>query len=517
MTNAVRDKWSTLLLALLALLVLVACAASFRWRMVHDSPIYFYTAYLMNHWDLVPYRDFFDVNMPGVHWIHSLVGAVFGYGDLGFRVADILVLAATSAVTVQLMRRLGGRAAVLAAVIFGLHYLSLGPYHSFQRDYLLILPVTAALLVATSAAGKHDRWGGFLTGALFGIAFTLKPTAVIGYPFVVVYQIVEAWRGAGEARKWTHMLLSVAVPGAFGVLLPVAAMLAGLLLSGSLPGFLAVVQDYWPLYRSMTGSFATGLGGIQYQGYLVGKLLEFGGLGLLVVPAILGFYVAHSSSQLSGSQKRLVSLLGAMAVAHALYVGVAGKFWPYHWLPFSHSVGLLASLCLITQAPATGRLQAAFPKVLAFVCVVLLLAPPNLALLTVHASQTRTPKGGRVDVMADFLREKLRPGDTVQALDWTGGAVHAMLIARARTATPYLYDVMFYQQAGSPYTTKLRREFMGLMKARRPRFVIEVVTNKPWPRGQGTTREFVELRRLLDEHYAVRLHGSGFQIHERSH
>ena len=45
----------------------------------------------------VPYRDVFDMNLPGVYLIHAAVIGLLGRGDLAWRLFDLGWLAATGA------------------------------------------------------------------------------------------------------------------------------------------------------------------------------------------------------------------------------------------------------------------------------------------------------------------------------------------------------------------------------------------------------------------------------------
>ena len=47
------------------------------------------------------------------------------------------------------------------------------------------------------------------------------------------------------------------------------------------------------------------------------------------------------------------------------------------------------------------------------------------------------------EIAAFLLAADLQPGDTVLPVDWTEGAVHAMLIAKALPASPFIYDYYF--------------------------------------------------------------------------
>ena len=54
---------------------------SLGWPLIHDAPIMHYVAWLIAQ-GLVPYRDAFDMNLPGVYLIHGAVLAVGGASDL---------------------------------------------------------------------------------------------------------------------------------------------------------------------------------------------------------------------------------------------------------------------------------------------------------------------------------------------------------------------------------------------------------------------------------------------------
>ena len=82
---------TTTLIAAATLLLLVAFG-SLGWRIEHDTPHFHYVAFLMDKYDRVPYRDIFDLQMPGTYAFHYAIGKLFGYGDLGFRIVDLGLL-----------------------------------------------------------------------------------------------------------------------------------------------------------------------------------------------------------------------------------------------------------------------------------------------------------------------------------------------------------------------------------------------------------------------------------------
>src|SRR5438477_11800905 len=71
-----------LLLIPLSMLVPVMAAYSLSWRMQHDAPLMMYFGWLQDAHGFVPYRDIFDMNMPGAHIAYMLIGKLLGYSDL---------------------------------------------------------------------------------------------------------------------------------------------------------------------------------------------------------------------------------------------------------------------------------------------------------------------------------------------------------------------------------------------------------------------------------------------------
>jgi hypothetical protein len=131
--------------------------------------------------------------------------------------------------------------------------------------------------------------------------------------------------------------------------------------------------------------------------------------------------------------------------------------------------------------------------------------------------ETLSPKEGRVDSIAGYLKTHLRPGDTVQPVDWTGGVIHAMLISKARLATRFVYTFHFYHHVSTPYIQSLRRQFIRQVRASKPRYVIVVDQRlQPFVYGPDTTRSFPELDNMLRFQYRTAYRGKDYTIFERN-
>src|SRR6266850_4434693 len=491
-----RRLFAALFVPLGALLAIVAFF-SLQWRMVHDSAIMLYVAFLVDRFGRVPYRDIFDINTPGVDAANLVIGKIFGYSDTALRWADILCLSGILASTLTFMRGLGGRVATAAAIIFGLAYFNGGTYLSLQRDYLLLLPISGALAALVAIPAGRQGLRAFVVSLLFGVAASIKPHSALGYPLVILFLIaddesrqVEA--GSPHARGRGRLAASAAL--GFG--LPLAGALLYLALEGALPAFLDIATHYWPFYPTISGSHGT-MAGVERLVYLAVGFTRFGSLSLWLLPAGLGLASSLFQSKLAAARKRQVLLLAGLAAVYSFYPVLSGKFWPYHYVPFLYFAVLLSATCLIETAPEVGKPQRALIAGALMLTVFCQACPPGEFVSQVTASGIDDPMVQRVDVIAGYLEAHLNPGDKVQPLDWTGGAAQAMLKAGANLATSFYDDFHFYHHVGDPYIQGLRRRFIAELDVSAPRFIIEIDSEKPWIWGPGTTREFPELQRRL--------------------
>ncbi len=132
------------------------------------------------------------------------------------------------------------------------------------------------------------------------------------------------------------------------------------------------------------------------------------------------------------------------------------------------------------------------------------------------SSVTSAKTTDRAEDIARYLKENLKEGDTVQPLDWTGGALLAMLETRAPIATPFVFDFYFYHDISTPYIQGLRVDFLSELQEAHPRFIVEITAgDKPWLSGEDTTRDFPKLRTFLNEKYSITIQEEDYVIYER--
>ena len=501
----------------LSFLLVIIAFLSLKWQMVHDAPIFMYFAYLIDHFNYVPYRDLFDVNLPGTYLIYLLLGRFLGYSDFAFRLFDLLYLSAILIINWLCLKKIGWQAAWCSAVLFGLVYLGYGPIMSVQRDYCIILPVSTAIFLALSLPSLNGVIKSILIGFLFGVAATIKPHAPLGFPLVILFQVWEDRQHDQNRGLTIFRLTKILLAAMIGFAIPIIIMFLYLWRTDALANFLDMAGNYWPLFGSLTGEFKS-ISGFPRIIYLINEYARLGDQALWLMPAGLGVYIALFHSTLTDSQKRQVLLLFGMAVMYSIYPVFAGKFWQYHWLIFYYFIISLGSLCFIAQPENANLFQRLFPAAILLLTIFFRILTPELmyAHLSKTGYQSWKPQEARVGEIASYLKANMETGDTVQPLDFTGGAIHAMLLAKAEIATPYPYDILFHYPVSSSYIQDLRKKFLQTLTENNSRFIIRIVDERHWLSGADTTREFKELENIIDSHYKKVLEGKGYIIYERT-
>lgn len=508
-------------LAMLTALLLLKAFTTLEWRMEHDTPLLHYVAFLIDEHDLTPYRDVFETSMPGTFAFHCAIGRLFGYGDLAFRWVDLTLLAAVLAATFLFMSRFGRLPAAWAVVLFGLVYFWLGPTTSLQRDYVGLIPVIFSLLCIPGRDDAAVRLRRFaLVGLLFGSSALLKPHLAIGLP--VAFATLVAFRWRFERNPGPDLVKCGAICAA-SFLAPLMVAMAWLAAHSALGPFVEMLFGYLPLHGALTGSHEN-ISLPRRIFYLIRHTLQFGGYGALLLCSLVGYHRVLTHAERDKAKVASVIALLLYTALYASYPALAGKFWNYHFFPLAYFSAISAGLCLFAwRAPPSTRLvprlRQALLLVFLLVAVTVQLNLPMYTLSTARdlasGSEAHAPAGGRADEIATWLKGRLRPGDLVQPLDWTGGSIHAMLLAEARLATRFLYGYHFYHHVSSPVVQSLRDSFIGQLRASPPRFVIEVYEDKPWVSGIDAAHEFPEWERFLRAHYAPAFEGDGYVIYER--
>lgn len=468
------------------------------WPLIHDAPLMHYIAWLIGQ-GAVPYRDAFDMNLPGVYLLHLALLRGGGAGDLAWRLFDLGWLAATGAVLFAYCRPLSDTiAAGSGAVLFGLYHLSGGAWRAGQRDFLLCLFLLAGAYGVARGLEQADGRLALLAGGLaLGAGMTVKPQAGL---FWLMCAAAVAWgsRRAGRAAApATALVLG-------GALVGPALVFGWLAWRGGLEPFVTILTGYvLPLY-SQVGRVSV-IGATRWHEH--GRAL----LALLALLGVLGLLARPRAWS-----PRLV-LAGLGALYGAAHFALQGKGWEYQLYP------LALFLCALAPAAIARRVDDGRRRVLdpgrARRAVALAAWALLVIVLGVKGVDAREPdwiaeKARRVAALTRDLAPLVPAGATVQVLDTTGGGIHALLRLGLRQPTRFIYDFHFFHDVDDPRIGALRAELVSGLATGRPAAV--VVLEESWPdRRYERLAAFPELQRMLATSFTLAVTGSGYRIYAK--
>jgi hypothetical protein len=480
-----------------ALLLAYLIWGSRAWPLIHDAPLMHYVAWLVDQ-GTVPYRDVFDMNLPGVYLLHLAVLRVGGADDGAWRLFDLGWLAAVGAVLWAYCRPMSDTvAAGAAATLFGLYHLSGGAWRAGQRDFLLCLfLIVGAYGVARGLERPAARLALLAGGVALGAGMTVKPHAGLFWLLCAGTAAVAAGRAGRAAWPAAALVLGG------GLLVPalVFGWLAG---RGGLAPFLDMLTGYvLPLY-SQVGRVSV-IGATRWHAW--GRAL----FGLLTGLGLLGLLAAGRP----WSPRLVLAALGALY--GAAHFTLQGKGWEYQLYPLALFLCALAAAA-VPRCPAdaaSGRALARGGRAAALAVWALLVLVLGAKGVEAREPEWIAEKARRVAALTRDLAPLVPPGATVQVLDTTAGGIHALLRLGIRQPTRFLYDFHFFHHAGDPRIQALRAELAAGLAAHPPAAV--VVLEESWPAlGYDRLAAFPELVQLVERSFPVAVSGPGYRIHAK--
>ncbi|MFM8877115.1 MAG: hypothetical protein ACKOGC_13705, partial [Anaerolineae bacterium] len=211
------QRITTIVLILLAALLIAQAAFSLQWPIAHDEAPLFYEAFLMQNGQ-IPYKDFFDFQMPGSFIVYYLLGILSNFGPFRIRILDLIILVAISTITYFTMRRFGKLAALATPILFALKYLQGGPALSLQREYLILIFISLSIWIGvTDSLDFRKR---LMLGLLYGMAAIIKPHAALGLLPFLLFDIADL----KQRREFSLPSLAkqIIFPIAIGIAIPIS-------------------------------------------------------------------------------------------------------------------------------------------------------------------------------------------------------------------------------------------------------------------------------------------------------
>jgi hypothetical protein len=153
-------------------------------------------------WDLyaygkLPYLGSWDVNFPGIVYLHALSIALMGTSDLAFRIFDVIFETATCLLFYKLLIRWFRPCfALIASIVYPLLYVSLAWRVAGQRDAFALFFLFAGLVILFNALDKPTPriavWRLIIAGFLVASAAIIRPTyGLFSLSVMIAYFLCE--------------------------------------------------------------------------------------------------------------------------------------------------------------------------------------------------------------------------------------------------------------------------------------------------------------------------------------
>ena len=486
------EWWAPVLLG-----AIVLTAALIRLRVLdvpldRDEGEYAYIASLLLD-GVPPYAGAYNMKMPGIYGAYAIILTVFGKSPAGIHLGVLVANGLSTVLVFFLARRLGGAvAAVSAAATFAAASMSpalLGI--AGYAEHFVVLGVLAGTLRLLTAL-ETPRWLPFVeSGALFGLAFTLKQSGGVFLAFALAYVLVLPRPAIVGGRR----PVGIAAWLTAGALLPPIAIVALLVLAGSFDDF-----TFWTLTYAWRYVSAIPLGhGVSN---LAERLTEITPpLALVALSATIGLGLVLVERSLRSARTFLVLFL--LASCGAVSVGLYFRY--QYFLLATPAIALLSGL-----APAWAWRRIA-PRALALAAViVLVVAPPVHAMYAERAQlfqkspleisrmvYAQNPFTESMEI-GRYVRQHTAPGARIAVI---GSEPQIYFYADRRAATGYIYTYPLMER--HPYALTMQGEMIAEIEAGRPEMLVFVNMSASWLRHAGSSpaifQWFEQYRRAFDQ------------------
>ena len=463
-----------------------------------DQSLFDYLAWLQL--DGVPlYKGSFDMTWPGELVFHELYIIIFGVHYWTARAGDFLLLQPAILAIFQFLKRAGfRRAAVAAALVYPIIYVTSGGWMAGHRDFIAAHFLVAAAIFALPS-DQRGRWAPYLAGAFIGYATTIRPTFLAFGPLLFLIALSD-WKGS---FSWVGAFVRKAVPFSLGILTPAAAFLVCGLITGTLGSWytdsILFVVSVYPAPLPVVRLFSAAAGILIHMFWW------------LTIAGLLGAILWHAS----GRSRRGLWLVLALVATMFLSYFAQNKGFGYHL------AGLIPAFVILAAAGADAGIHlpvssAMFRNTLAGVTACLLVAGTGLRLF--HAIP-RPPDWGREEqarglklndslALAKIIRSESGPADTF--LQW-GWEYQVNFLSERRSPSRFVNTQgARLISPNQPVFGKWLTEFAQDLSERPPKFIL--VDESLIPRGTGlpasappTGEAMLEIvRRRLDTGYFIR-------------
>ncbi len=443
---------------------------SWRWTIVWDTSVMHYVNFLIDH-GFRPYRDISDSNLPGTYLTDRWAMAVFGKGDLAWRLYDFFLSALTILSFIIIAAPYDWAAGLLAGAVFCLAHGSEGPNSAVEREQIMTALLAVSLAASFLSVRRRLPWVQIVFGAALGFAITIKPTCL---PLGLAILAAALWQVHRRREPLSPTLRFALVGG----LLPAAAMFFFFARTHSLGDFIWITRTLLPAYVSSRA---------DTWPELVRLLFPRNVLILLVLALPLAVLAHRAKSGLRWNLERWTIFLAMLFGAVSFFAQRKG--FVYQRYPFLAFLFLLLTLEFfsaieVVPEPRDGATNTESTSALFATkwAIPLLGGLGLLALLGISLphyliEMRRSVPLSAMPFTASLQRDLARLGPAnlqrnIECFDLTDGCFSALYHLDIVQSNGFTGDLLFFSPTPSPVADFYRHKYWQLTSARPPEVLV---------------------------------------------
>ena len=463
-----------------------------------DEGEYAYAGQLMLQ-GVPPYKEAFNMKLPGTYVAYAMSMAVFGKTSIGVHIG----LALVNAATIWLMFLLGGKlldtaAGVAAAVTYALMSLSpdvLGL--AGHATHYVVLPAVGGILLLLRAVETRAVKFHFAAGILFGVAFVMKQHGVFfgifGGVFLIWERCAPRLLGLGNgglgsrhsprrrareatALDWTALFKELSVFSA-GCLLPYVGICLWLWLAGVFPQF-------WFWTVTYGSKYASGLPLVKASDVTSATLRAVVGPNIVfwLLPWV-GALMMWWDERLDANRRFLITALFLFSLAS---ISVGFYFRQHYFILMLPVLAVLIGVA-VSRSVLLLRGDQSVELFLALgVMMVAVIATGAVLIGNGAVWFTLTPKKAVEDIYgstvfgdtrdaAELIRANTPPGARIAVI---GSEPEIYFYSGRRSATGHIYTYALMEL--HPYALTMQEEMIRQIEEAKPEYVVFVQNHFSW-------------------------------------
>lgn len=151
-----------------------------------------------------PYKYFYELKMPGIYFLYTLIMLIFGQSTEGIRIGVLVFILINIFLVYKLFRKISGDShnSLLSSAFYGLLSLDSGTLSlSGYSTHFVLTFVMLAVIFAYDALKQNISMKFFISGLFAGISFIIKQPAIYFILFFLIYIFIMSLLSRCQKKK----------------------------------------------------------------------------------------------------------------------------------------------------------------------------------------------------------------------------------------------------------------------------------------------------------------------------